>query len=330
VSDVIADLNRITTPTGIDETHVVGLGGVPQVVSIRGHRRDNPVLLVVHGGPGTPLAPTAWMWQRPVEEFFTVVHYDQRAAGRSHALTDPEVVRPTLRLDRYVDDAIELAEWLTDRLGAERMVICGHSWGTAIATLAVVKRPELFSVYVGVAQAISVAEGEPAGWRWARDEAERRGLTEAVAELDALRPYPGDRKDLRDKIVSQRAWVQRLGGFGAGRDGCAFYLDGDVLSPDYTEADRAALADGNTLTFEQLVPLVSDLDIGRITSFPIPMVQILGRHDAMTPPGPVVAWVERLDAPSVVVEWFESSAHMMMYEEPGHFLLTLLNHARPA
>lgn len=325
---VIADLNRITSPAGIDETRVVELGGVPQVVSIRGHRRDNPVLLVVHGGPGTPLAPTAWMWQRPVEEFFTVVHYDQRGAGRSHALTDPEAVRPTLRPDRYAADAVELAAWLTGELGVRRVAICGHSWGTAVATLAVVERPELFSVYVAVGQVISVTEGEPASWRWARNEAERRGLADAMAELDALRPYPGDPATLLDKIIVERGWVQRLGGFGAGRDGCAFYMDGDVLSPDYTAAERAALTAGNALTSEVVIPQLGDLDIGRITSFPVPMVQILGRHDAMTPPGPVLAWVARLDAPSVVVEWFEDSAHMAMYEEPGHFLVTLLAHAR--
>ncbi len=30
------------------------------------------------------------MWQRPLEESFTVVQYDQRGAGRSFRLTDPE------------------------------------------------------------------------------------------------------------------------------------------------------------------------------------------------------------------------------------------------
>jgi len=36
-----------------------------------------------------------------------------------------------------------------------------------------------------------------------------------------------------------------------------------------------------------------------------------------------------IEAPSVVVDWFEDSAHMAMYEEPGHFLLALLTHVRP-
>ncbi len=58
-------------------------------------------------------------------------------------------------------------------------------------------------------------------------------------------------------------------------------------------------------------------------------MQLLGRHDAMTPPEPVEEWLARLEAPSVVVEWFEDSAHMAMYEEPGHFLLALLTHAVP-
>ena len=56
---------------------------------------------------------------------------------------------------------------------------------------------------------------------------------------------------------------------------------------------------------------------------------MIGRHDAMTPPDPVLEWVARLEAPSVTVEWFEDSAHMAMYEEPGHFLVTLLTHVLP-
>ena len=106
-----------------------------------------------------------------------------------------------------------------------------------------------------------MAENESASWRWVRDEAERRGLADAMAELDALQPYPGDPGTLLEKIIVERGWVQRLGGFGAGRDGCAFFMDGDVLSPDYTDADRDALQAGNALTGQVLLPQLADLDL---------------------------------------------------------------------
>lgn len=33
-----------------------------------------------------------------------------------------------------------------------------------------------------------------------------------------------------------------------------------------------------------------------------------------------------MTAPYKAVEWFEDSAHMAMYEEPGHFFIALLAH----
>lgn len=326
--EVLAELNRIVTPHGVQETHVVEAGGVPHVVSVRGRHRGNPVLLMVHGGPATPLAPTGWMWQRPVEEYFTVVHYDQRAAGRTHALTDIDVVGPTLRLEQYVDDAVEIARWLCQKMGVLKVAVCGHSWGSAVATLAVLQAPDLFSVYVGVGQVVSFEEAEPVSWQMTRAAAEQQGLDDGVAALDALRPYPDPAADLLPQITVEREWVGRTGGFAAGRADCDYFMSG--VSPDYTAADLEASSDGNELTAAVMVSQLLSVDLRHVAAFPVPMVQVLGRHDAMTPTGTVEAWLNRLDVPRLIVEWFEDSAHMAMYEEPGHFLVTLLKHVRPA
>src|SRR5882672_8640595 len=68
------------SPTGIDESAFVSAGGLDQWISIKGDDRRNPVLLVVHGGPGEaqwPLADHYKTW----EKVFTVVQWDQRGAG---------------------------------------------------------------------------------------------------------------------------------------------------------------------------------------------------------------------------------------------------------
>ena len=53
-----------------------------QWVTIRGHDKRNPVLLVLHGDPGYVELPLSWWYTRGWEEYFTVVQWDQRG-GRS-------------------------------------------------------------------------------------------------------------------------------------------------------------------------------------------------------------------------------------------------------
>jgi pimeloyl-ACP methyl ester carboxylesterase len=283
----------------------------------------------VHGGPGTPLMPTAWMWQRPVEEFFTVVHYDQRGAGRSFQLSNPEDVRATMHPDQYARDAVELVEWLRGELGVDRVVIAGHSWGTVIATRAVLARPDFFSTYLGVGQIVSFRAGEQASYAWVCDEARRREDDRAIKDLEAIAPYPGDGGlDVR-KIIVEREWVQRYGGFAAGRADCDYYMHGEVASPDYSEQDRSSMRAGNALHGEVVLPQLVHVDFTNVAYFPVPIIQFVGRHDQMTPAGPVAEWMDTLTAPFKAIEWFEDSAHMPMYEEPGHFLTALLAHVHP-
>src|SRR4051812_25008747 len=67
---------RIDTSVGIDEEMFVSIGGIDQWIQIRGESRDNPVILVLHGGPGfsyIPFTANFRSWERQ----FTVVQWDQ-------------------------------------------------------------------------------------------------------------------------------------------------------------------------------------------------------------------------------------------------------------
>ncbi|MGH8082297.1 MAG: alpha/beta fold hydrolase, partial [Lysobacter sp.] len=81
---VVQDLSRIVSPDGVQEAYAARIGGIEQWISVRGQDKANPILLFAHGGPASPLIPTAWQFQRPIEEYFTVVNWDQRASGKTY------------------------------------------------------------------------------------------------------------------------------------------------------------------------------------------------------------------------------------------------------
>src|SRR3546814_5177223 len=93
--------------------------------------------------------PTTWEFQRPLEEYFTVVNYDQRGAGKTFLANDPDAVVDTQHIERYVADAIEIAEHVRPHLGKDKLIVMAHSWGTVVGMGAALARPDLFHAYVG-------------------------------------------------------------------------------------------------------------------------------------------------------------------------------------
>ena len=55
-----------------------------------------------------------------------------------------------------VRDAEEVVEYLRKRLGKEKVVVLGYSWGTVVGTLLARKRPDLLYAYVGMGQSVSI------------------------------------------------------------------------------------------------------------------------------------------------------------------------------
>lgn len=327
---VVRDLQRIVAPGGIDESYTATIGGIPQWVNVRGQDRANPIILFVHGGPAAPLMPSTWEFQRPIEEYFTVVNYDQRGAGKTFLETDPATISDTIRIERYVDDAIELAEVIRQRYGQDKLILMGHSWGTVVGMKAALKRPELFHAYVGIGQVINTRDNERLSFEYGLEQARKHGNAQALAELESIAPYPGKKPITRERIIIARKWPQFYGGLSAYRDGGArYYYGAPLLSPEYDCKAARAVDEGNVFTLGRILPEFLQVDYKPVRRFPIPVVMFMGRHDYTTPSAPTAAWLEQVEAPYKQGVWFERSAHMIPWEEPGKTLISLLQHVRP-
>ena len=82
------------------EAGFVPIGGIEQWVSIRGENRDNPAIVIVHGGPGVANSAFQNTYQG-WEKCFTVIQWDQRGAGKTFGRSGGNAT-PGMTLDRMV------------------------------------------------------------------------------------------------------------------------------------------------------------------------------------------------------------------------------------
>lgn len=326
----IADMRKIVVPGGIERLEKVRIGGIDQWVSIRGNDPRNPVLLMLHGGPGWVAMPTSWYFQRGWEEYFTVVQWDQRGAGKTYAANDPATVVPTMTIARMNADAEEMVAWVRRELGKDKIFVLGHSWGSYLGLELARKRPEWLHAYIGMGQLANGPESERRGWAWTLQQAQQDGNAEAVADLQSVAPYAqGSTPVPLADLMKQRKWLNHYGGMVYGRNGGGAEAAAIKLSPEYTDDDLAKVWQGNEASENALLSNVLTTDFNDVRTLDCPVILFLGRHDINVSSTVAAEWFERLQAPSKRVVWFEHSAHEVMNEEPGKTLLSLVQVARP-
>ncbi len=327
---VISELRRVVADDGIERLEKVRIGGIDQWVSIRGSDRRNPVLLMLHGGPGWVAMPTSWYFQRGWEEFFTVVQWDQRGAGKTYVANDPNAVAPTMNRERMIADTEEMIGWLRKEFGKDKVFVIGQSWGSYLGLEVARRHPEWLHAYVGIGQISNAPESERRGWAWTLQQATDDGNAEAIADLKAVAPYAkGGAPIPLDDLFKQRKWLNYYGGMVHNRRGGDAEAAAVKLSPEYTDQDVAGVWKGNDFSMEHLLSDVLTLDMSGYKEFNVPMFLFLGRHDINVSSELAAEWFEGIKAPQKQLVWFEDSAHEVMIEEPGKTLVSLVRYLRP-
>ena len=292
----------------------VQIGGMTQWLLIRGQDRSAPVLLWLHGGPGAAQMPLAHATTRALERDFVVVHWDQRGAGRSNPRDfDPA----TMTLEQFLRDAHAVTRHLQARLGTERIIVLGHSWGTMLGARLVARWSEDYAGYIGVGQQVSTARGIEVTLDRLAPLIRASGRADHLLWLEGATP---------DELLDHSAYVemmQMLDAYGGGMNLPVWRLAVLLIrAPEYNLRDLWRWLDGAKRGSGPMWPdyRARELMAG-VPLMPVPMLLISGARDLNTPVELVVEWFEAAEAPQDKRHLvFETSGHAPVLTEPVRFV----------
>lgn len=193
-------INNKTLDGGINEQMYVDINGTKQWISIYGQDKNNPVLLYLHGGPGSSTSTFDYAFTRKWSDVYTVVTWDQRNCGKSYSADQNDTV---LTYDLMMSDGLEMTKYLSDYLGKDKITLLGHSWGTYFGSNLAFRYPDYYECYIGTGQLVDFYQNEIAfkeeATRWAGNDEESKQLIEKLTVGDFSMEYYSARNELMTK-----------------------------------------------------------------------------------------------------------------------------------
>jgi pimeloyl-ACP methyl ester carboxylesterase len=300
----------------ISEENFVLINGIEQWMTIKGES-SKPVILFIHGGPGSPISPYSDNLYKDLYKDFIIVQWDQRGTGKTYGRTAPEELSPEflqanpLTLGQMTDDGIAVAEYLLNHLGKQKMVLFGTSWGSALGVKIVTKRPDLFYAYVGHSQIVNPTI-DTAFYDRIYKIAESKNDTESLEVLNSIGKPPYDRAKKVGQLFRVLKKYERSNAAPAPK---TWFIE----APAYNNPkDNQNREDGDDYSFVNYTgdsklgvrSMSATIDLMRDNfEFKIPVHLIQGNEDLLTPKEASKAYFDKIKAPEKKYYLLPNTAH---------------------
>jgi len=300
---------------GIAELFEISLGSEKQWLLIRGEDVNNPILLFLHGGPGTTNIGIAATTQKELEKDFIVVNWDQLGAGLSFR---KGISKDTMTLDKMVEYTKELMAYLLERFDHNKLYLVGHSWGSLLGIMTAKKYPQYIEKYVGVSQFAGGNESEKYAYDYCIKMAKQTQNKKALIQLKQIGVPPY--KDWMQGLRIRSTWSSKLGGTVKTGNLQKIYIKNMLLNTEYHFMDLYKFLAGFTFSLSSLWPEVMKINLyEHVSELTVPAYFFLGKYDYTAPSILAEKFIENLKAPLKEIIWFNDSAHMCTIEEPVKF-----------
>lgn len=291
----------------ISEVTQVELGGYKQKIAIEGKSKDLPVVICLHGGPGSPVpfsVGSRGMYP-DLSDKALMVYWDQLGCGiNNFKLTDD------FSIANFIDMTCDLVKYLRSRFADNKLYIFAVSWGSMLALGAAnALKSEIDGVLIWgqIVKDLLFNEQVFGAFENAPEKIKREveGYREKGKNRDNLNEVLPRIMKLVDKYTEGRT-SHTEPGLPIGE-----IAKGLLSSPDYKFRDFKAVMKngyrGNNSLWKELV----EVDLTeQLKGVAIPYKILQGENDLITPAAPLISALEDSANKCVSYKIVPKSGHM--------------------
>jgi pimeloyl-ACP methyl ester carboxylesterase len=286
--------------------------------TIRGQNSSSPILLYLHGGPGSPLGiPTfrAYVGHQ-LEKDFIVVYLHQRGIMNSERIPDSAHT-----VSSYVKDIHHVVNYLKDRFKKQEIFLLGHSWGGLIAYMYLLEYENEVDKFVAVCTPFNSRTMVSGRIEMILQWANNTNNQQAINELNTLRDKPVSLSKDDSEILAK--WMSKANG-GWHRNLNMTKVNDAI---DYEENIPDWLKEQKHIESILIEEILSINLTDSISNLHTPLLCITGKEDTDVPWYIVKEEFENYAGPKEFI-LFEHSHHMVFIDEEELFVETVTNYLK--
>lgn len=290
----------------VSEIKTYNLNGYPQKILFEGKNSTSPLIIFLHGGPGSPVpfcAGSRGLFPE-ITDRFIMVYWDQLGCGiNDHPIDD------TFSVDSYIKMTVDLVKAIRNDFPENPINLFGVSWGSILAANAAVQVPELINrivVYGQVTTNLFFNQEVFDTLKKARLNKTEKAKLEYLKNVNSI-----GQKDIMTMAKLIRRHTEGYQAKNGGKAPIGRVIWGLLTSPDYSIKNFRAVAVNGTQRNQTLFKELIHLDLrNTLKSIAVPYLIMQGDTDIVTSTKYIKSFVKESGNQNLRFAVVKNSGHM--------------------